>query len=86
MKTTGANKAAATKKRASAWWRMPVQSLVAVMFYSYRMASIGSNCAAFLAGYQPKNTPVNVHTAKLMMNVDAAGDHAVEIRLKIASR
>ncbi len=28
------------------------------------MASIGSRSAAFLAGYQPKNTPVTVHTAK----------------------
>ena len=32
--------------------------------YSYRMASMGSSCAAFLAGYQPKNTPVTVQTAK----------------------
>lgn len=31
------------------------------------MASIGSSLAAFLAGYHPKNTPVNVHTAKLMI-------------------
>jgi hypothetical protein len=31
--------------------------------YSYRIASIGSRPAAFLAGYQPKNTPVNVQTA-----------------------
>ena len=31
------------------------------------MASIGSSLAAFLAGYQPKNMPVKVHTAKLMM-------------------
>ena len=27
---------------------------------------MGSSCAAFFAGYQPKNTPVKVHTAKLM--------------------
>lgn len=39
------------------------------MIYSYLIASIGSNCAAFLAGYHPKKTPVNVHTAKLMMMV-----------------
>ena len=31
------------------------------------MASIGSRRAAFLAGYQPKKTPVKVQTAKLMM-------------------
>lgn len=31
--------------------------------YSYLNASIGSRLAAFLAGYQPKNTPVTVHTA-----------------------
>ena len=37
------------------------------MLYSYLMASIGSSLAAFLAGYHPKNTPVNVHTAKLMI-------------------
>ena len=35
--------------------------------YSYLIASIGSSCAAFLAGYQPKKTPVKVQTAKLMM-------------------
>ncbi len=28
---------------------------------------MGSSCAAFLAGYHPKNTPVKVQTAKLMM-------------------
>ena len=32
--------------------------------YSYLIASIGSRSAAFLAGYQPKNTPVTVQTAK----------------------
>jgi len=37
--------------------------------YSYLMASIGSSRAAFLAGYHPKNTPVKVQTAKLMMMV-----------------
>lgn len=31
--------------------------------YSYRIASMGSRDAAFFAGYQPKNTPVTVHTA-----------------------
>src|SRR5450759_3556480 len=31
-------------------------------FYSYLRASIGSRLAAFLAGYQPKNTPITVHT------------------------
>jgi hypothetical protein len=31
--------------------------------YSYLRASIGSRLAAFLAGYQPKNTPMTVHTA-----------------------
>lgn len=35
--------------------------------YSYRIASIGSSRAAFLAGYHPKKPPVKVHTAKLMM-------------------
>lgn len=35
--------------------------------YSYLIASIGSSLAAFFAGYHPKNTPVKVHTAKLMM-------------------
>ena len=34
--------------------------------HSYLRASMGSSCAAFFAGYQPKNTPVKVHTAKLM--------------------
>ena len=33
------------------------------LIYSYRIASIGSNPAAFFAGYQPKQTPVTVHTA-----------------------
>ncbi len=33
------------------------------MAYSYRIASIGSRSAAFLAGYHPKNTPVTVQTA-----------------------
>ena len=37
--------------------------------YSYLMASMGSRRAAFLAGYHPKKTPVNVQTAKLMMMV-----------------
>ena len=38
-----------------------------IALYSYLIASIGSKSAAFLAGYHPKNTPVNVHTAKLMI-------------------
>ena len=38
-------------------------SFFTIVVYSYRMASIGSRSAAFLAGYQPKNTPVTVHTA-----------------------
>ena len=33
-------------------------------FYSYLRALIGSNSAALRAGYQPKNTPVMVHTKK----------------------
>ena len=33
------------------------------------MASIGSSCAAFLAGYHPKNTPVTVHTANDRMTL-----------------
>ena len=35
-----------------------------VSFYSYLRALIGSNSAALRAGYQPKNTPVMVHTKK----------------------
>ena len=38
------------------------------------MASIGSSCAAFFAGYQPKNTPVNVQTAKDMTMVHSSMD------------
>ena len=34
--------------------------------HSYLIASIGSSCAAFLAGYHPKKIPVSVHTAKLI--------------------
>ena len=44
-------------------------SLTTVRFkwsYSYLMASMGSNLAAFFAGYHPKNTPVKVQTAKLI--------------------
>lgn len=44
------------------------------IFYSYLNASIGSSWAAFLAGYQPKNTPVNVHTAKLITIVHGSMD------------
>ena len=36
------------------------------------MASMGSRRAAFLAGYQPKKTPVKVQTAKLMMIVQGS--------------
>ena len=39
--------------------------------HSYRIASIGSKSAAFLAGYQPKNTPVTVQTAKLRNTLQA---------------
>ena len=38
-----------------------------LFFYSYLIASIGSSCAAFFAGYQPKKTPENVQTAKLII-------------------
>lgn len=43
-----------------------------VVNYSYLMASMGSRRAAFLAGYQPKNTPVKVQTAKLMTIVQGS--------------
>ena len=42
--------------------------------YSYLSASMGSSCAAFLAGYHPKNTPVNVQTAKLITMVHGSMD------------
>lgn len=42
-----------------------------IRFYSYRKASIGSNWAAFLAGYQPKNIPVMVQTAKDRITLQA---------------
>ena len=40
------------------------------MGYSYLMAVMGSEDAAFLAGYHPKNKPVTVHTIndKIMEN------------------
>ena len=37
--------------------------------YSNRRASIGSKRLALRAGYQPKNTPVAKHTAKLTMTL-----------------
>ncbi len=46
-----------------------IRNTIMMIYHSYLMASIGSRRAAFFAGYQPKNTPVNVHTAKLMMMV-----------------
>ena len=39
------------------------QSIKSQSLYSYLSASIGSRLAAFLAGYQPKNIPITVHTA-----------------------
>ena len=35
---------------------------------------MGSSCAAFLAGYHPKKTPVKVQTAKLIMIVHGSMD------------
>ena len=49
------------------------------------MASIGSRSAAFLAGYQPKNTPVTVHTAKernTLVGYDEGGQLTEAIRRK----